>query len=74
MSESKLSPSLASRDLVLHVWPKYGDALSFDAVSVAALLYVQLALPGQFAIAYCANPDLSPTGVSEYPGWTPQQF
>ncbi|KAL1947877.1 hypothetical protein VTO73DRAFT_13601 [Trametes versicolor] len=62
MSESKLSPSLASRDLVLHVWPKYGDALSFDAVSVAALLYVQLALPGQFAIAYCANPDLSPTG------------
>ncbi|EIW60369.1 uncharacterized protein TRAVEDRAFT_145706 [Trametes versicolor FP-101664 SS1] len=62
MSESKLSPSLASRDLVFHVWPKYGDALSFDAVSVAALLYVQLALPGQFAIAYCANPDLSPTG------------
>ncbi|KAI0362076.1 hypothetical protein OH77DRAFT_1416275 [Trametes cingulata] len=62
MSESKLSPSLASRDLVLHIWPKYGDVLSFDASSVAALLYLQLALPGQFSVSYCANPDLSPSG------------
>ncbi|KAH9854212.1 hypothetical protein C2E23DRAFT_820005 [Lenzites betulinus] len=63
MSESKLSPSLAtSRDLVLHIWPKYESVLSFDVTSFAALLYLQLALPGQFSVAYCANPDLSPTG------------
>ncbi|KAI0336518.1 hypothetical protein GY45DRAFT_1315908 [Cubamyces sp. BRFM 1775] len=62
MSESKLSPLLGARDLVLHLWPKHGDLLSFDPSSAAALLYLQLALPGQFAIAYCANPDLSPTG------------
>ncbi|KAI0636991.1 hypothetical protein C8Q77DRAFT_1168735 [Trametes polyzona] len=62
MSESKFSPSLASRDIVLHVWPKHGEVLSLNAPSVAALLYLQLALPGHFAIAYCANPDLSPTG------------
>ncbi|KAI0374872.1 hypothetical protein BV20DRAFT_1048881 [Pilatotrama ljubarskyi] len=62
MNESKLSPSLASRDVVLHVWPKHADVLSFDAGSVAALLCLQLALPGQFSLSYCANPDLSPSG------------
>ncbi|KAI0780958.1 hypothetical protein BD413DRAFT_463285 [Trametes elegans] len=62
MSESKLSPLLGSRELVLHVWPKRDDLLSFDAASTAALVYLQLTLPGQFAVAYCANPDLSPSG------------
>ncbi|KAI0831287.1 hypothetical protein BC628DRAFT_1353082 [Trametes gibbosa] len=62
MSESKLSPSLASRELVLHVWPKHDSVLSFDAASISALLYLQLALPSHFSLSYCANPDLSPTG------------
>ncbi|KAL7283375.1 hypothetical protein ACG7TL_002805 [Trametes sanguinea] len=62
MSESKLSPLLGSRDIVLHLWPKHKDLLSFDPASVAALLYLQLALPGHFSVAYCANPDLSPSG------------
>ncbi|KAI0670402.1 hypothetical protein C8Q78DRAFT_1036004 [Trametes maxima] len=62
MSESKLSPSPASHSLVLHLWPKHDDLLSFDPSSVAALLYLQLTLPGQFAVVYCANPDLSPSG------------
>ncbi|KAI8998652.1 hypothetical protein BD414DRAFT_552266 [Trametes punicea] len=62
MSESKLSPLLGTRDLVLHIWPKHQNLLSFDPSSVAALLYLQLVLPGHFAIAYCANPDLSPSG------------
>ncbi|KAI0647032.1 hypothetical protein C8Q79DRAFT_1009181 [Trametes meyenii] len=64
MSESKLSPSLglASHSFVLHLWPRHDDLLSFDPSSVAALLYLQLTLPGQFALAYCANPDLSPSG------------
>ncbi|KAJ3007135.1 hypothetical protein NUW54_g3664 [Trametes sanguinea] len=63
MSESKLSPLLGSRDIVLHIWPKHRDLLSFDPASVAALLYLQLALPGHFSVAYCANPDLSPSGT-----------
>ncbi|CDO68301.1 hypothetical protein BN946_scf184799.g28 [Trametes cinnabarina] len=62
MSESKLSPRLVSPDIVLHVWPRYKDVLSLDPSSVAALLLLQLALPGHFSVAYCANPDLSPSG------------
>ncbi|KAH9854213.1 Tom37 C-terminal domain-containing protein [Lenzites betulinus] len=62
MSGSKLSPSITSRDLVLHIWPKYDSVLSFDVASSAVLLYLQLALPGQFSVAYSANPKLPPAG------------
>ncbi|KAI1795895.1 hypothetical protein LXA43DRAFT_989964 [Ganoderma leucocontextum] len=59
MSESKLS---GPRNITLHIWPRHGDSLAFDVSSVAVLLCLQLAIPGQFSISDCANPDLSPTG------------
>lgn len=60
MSDSKPS---APRNITLHIWPKLGDSLAFDVSSVAALLCLQLAIPAQFSISYCANPDSSPTGT-----------
>ncbi|RPD66117.1 hypothetical protein L226DRAFT_609019 [Lentinus tigrinus ALCF2SS1-7] len=62
MSKANLSPLLGHRTVNLHIWPSHGHLLSFDASSVAALLYLQLTIPGQFSISYCANPDLSPSG------------
>ncbi|KAI0721109.1 hypothetical protein C8T65DRAFT_632228 [Cerioporus squamosus] len=62
MSEANLSPLLGHRTVSLHIWPRHGDLLSFDASSVAALIHLQLTIPGQFSISYCANPDLSPSG------------
>ena len=62
MSESKPSPSPGHRPVNLHVWPNHGDLLSFDVASIAALLFLQLTIPGQFSLSYCANPDLSPSG------------
>ncbi|PIL23981.1 hypothetical protein GSI_13732 [Ganoderma sinense ZZ0214-1] len=59
MSESKPS---GPRNITLHIWPKLADSLAFDVASVAALFCLQLAIPGQFAISYCANPDSSPSG------------
>ncbi|KAI0807328.1 hypothetical protein C8Q74DRAFT_1377524 [Fomes fomentarius] len=59
MSESKL---LGHRTVNLHVWPGHAELLSFDVASVVAILFLQLTVPGQFSLSYCANPDLSPSG------------
>ncbi|KAM5535176.1 hypothetical protein V8D89_011112 [Ganoderma adspersum] len=59
MSEWKPS---GPRNITLHVWPKLGDSLAFDVSSVAALLCLQLAIPAQFSLSSCANPDSSPSG------------
>ncbi|OSX65136.1 hypothetical protein POSPLADRAFT_1116715, partial [Postia placenta MAD-698-R-SB12] len=50
----------------LHIWPAHGQALSLDPASAAALLYLQLAIPGRFSVAHCANPDVSPSGQLPY--------
>ncbi|KAL6300141.1 hypothetical protein BKA93DRAFT_803087 [Sparassis latifolia] len=54
--------SHTASQVVLHIWPSQDSALSFDPSCVAALLYLQLAIPGLFALQYCTNPDLSPSG------------
>jgi sorting and assembly machinery component 37 len=46
----------------LHIWPKTDSSLSLDPSCVAALLFLQIYVPGQFEVEYSANPDLSPTG------------
>lgn len=61
--QSTLSPLLGSRNITLHIWPPYDDLLSPDVSSVAALLYLQLTIPGHFSVAHCTNPDLSPSGT-----------
>lgn len=47
----------------LHVWPGKWDLPTIDAQCLAAVLYLQLAVPGRFEIVECANPDLSPLGL-----------
>ena len=56
--------TLPSSGIVLHVWPGQWALPSFDPQCLAALLYLQLAIPGQFHAVECSYPDLSPTGKS----------
>ncbi|GJE90718.1 glutathione S-transferase family protein [Phanerochaete sordida] len=51
---------------VLHIWPKTEQNLSLDPTCVAALLYLQLAIPNLFELDYTTNPDLSPSGQLPY--------
>ncbi|TFK55127.1 hypothetical protein OE88DRAFT_1674733 [Heliocybe sulcata] len=48
--------------LVLHVWPGRWGLISIDPQCIAAALYLQLTVPGEFSIAECTNPDISPSG------------
>ncbi|KAH9952049.1 hypothetical protein B0H21DRAFT_715514 [Amylocystis lapponica] len=52
----------STTQVVLHIWPRQSPALSFDPQCVSALFYLQYSIPGRFSLAYCANPDLSPSG------------
>ncbi|EMD38057.1 hypothetical protein CERSUDRAFT_93577 [Gelatoporia subvermispora B] len=61
---SQINPG--SSHLVLHIWPPHVSALSFDPLCTAALLYLQLSIPGRFTVAHCANPDASPSGQLPY--------
>lgn len=47
---------------VLHVYPGKWDLPSIDPASLAAVLYLQLAIPHRFSVIECANPDESPSG------------
>ncbi|KAI0688249.1 hypothetical protein BC835DRAFT_1408124 [Cytidiella melzeri] len=61
-----MSPTSEKSRPTLHIWPRTDSALSLDPSCVAALLYLQLHLPDQYQVEYCANPDLSPTGQLPY--------
>ena len=57
---------LPSPELVLHVYPGQWDLPSFDPLCAAALLYLQLAIPGKFIVRTCPEPDSSPTGMRAF--------
>ncbi|KXN92218.1 hypothetical protein AN958_08671 [Leucoagaricus sp. SymC.cos] len=57
MAEPNTSPAF-----ILYVWPGQWDLPSVDPLCLAAVLYLQLALPGEFSISECNNPDISPSG------------
>ncbi|KAL1741320.1 hypothetical protein HDZ31DRAFT_45690 [Schizophyllum fasciatum] len=46
----------------LYVWPGEWGLPSMDPACLAAILYLQLAVPGRYIVSHCLNPDLSPTG------------
>ncbi|KAH6918354.1 hypothetical protein BKA70DRAFT_1366611 [Coprinopsis sp. MPI-PUGE-AT-0042] len=48
--------------VLLYVWPGLWDLPSFDPYCLAAVLYLQLAIPGKFAVVPCTDVDLSPSG------------
>ncbi|KDR73498.1 hypothetical protein GALMADRAFT_251207 [Galerina marginata CBS 339.88] len=53
---------LPSSGIVLHIWPGQWGLPSFDPLCLAAVLYLQLAIPGKFSVKQCSIPDSSPTG------------
>ncbi|KAF8609984.1 hypothetical protein BDV93DRAFT_482949 [Ceratobasidium sp. AG-I] len=61
MSETAEQAS-TSPTLFLHVWPSQWNIPSFDPQCSAALMYMQLAFPGRYAIIECSDPDQSPSG------------
>ncbi|KAH7929710.1 hypothetical protein BV22DRAFT_1029111 [Leucogyrophana mollusca] len=46
----------------LHIWPSKWNLPSFDPTCLAAVLYLQLTIPGKFKVVECADPDLSSNG------------
>ncbi|KAG6376497.1 hypothetical protein JVT61DRAFT_2490 [Boletus reticuloceps] len=47
---------------VLHIWPSKWNLQSLDPTCLAAVMYLQLTIPGKFKVAPCTNPDKSPNG------------
>ncbi|EIN07269.1 hypothetical protein PUNSTDRAFT_104876 [Punctularia strigosozonata HHB-11173 SS5] len=52
--------------LILHIWPGAWGLSSLHPTCLAAVLYLQLAVPGRFTVAESTNPDASPSGVFPY--------
>ncbi|KAA1469451.1 hypothetical protein DENSPDRAFT_864175 [Dentipellis sp. KUC8613] len=50
----------------LYIWPAKWDLPSLEPASLAAVLYLQLSIPGHFAVVETANPDSSPSGQLPY--------
>lgn len=57
-----MSQDTPSKKLALYVWPGQWGLPSFDPFCLATVLYLQLAIPEQFTVTECANPDVSPNG------------
>ncbi|KAF9526998.1 hypothetical protein CPB83DRAFT_908009 [Crepidotus variabilis] len=57
---------LPAEGIVLHIWSGLWDLSSFEPHSMAAVLYLQLAIPGKFRVAETSNPDTSPSGQLPY--------
>ncbi|KAF8557308.1 hypothetical protein OG21DRAFT_1457811 [Imleria badia] len=47
---------------ILHIWPSKWNLQSLDPTCLAAVMYLQLTIPGKFKVAPCTNPDKSPNG------------
>jgi sorting and assembly machinery component 37 len=47
---------------ILYIWPSKWDLQSLDPTCLAAVMYLQLTIPGKFKVAPCTNPDKSPNG------------
>lgn len=58
--------SMSDSELVLHVWPSGWELPSINAECLAVIIYAQLAIPGEFVVEECTDPDLSPNGAQRY--------
>ena len=63
---SYMDDKVPSHGLVLYIWPGQWDLPSFEPLCLAAVLYLQLAIPNKFRVVETANPDSSPTGMHHY--------
>ena len=57
-----MEDNVLSDRLVLYIWPGQWDLQSFEPLCLAAVLFLQLAIPNKFTVVETANPDSSPSG------------
>ena len=50
-------------NVVLHIWPGAFGMASIEPTCLAAVLYLQLVIPGNFTVEESTTPDYSPNGV-----------
>jgi sorting and assembly machinery component 37 len=55
-------PVAADPGIILHVWPGAWNLPSVEPSCLAAVLYLQHTIPGNFNIVESGNPDVAPTG------------
>jgi len=58
-----MNDKVPSHGLVLYIWPGQWDLPSSEPLCLAAVLYLQLAIPNKFRLVETANPDSSPSGM-----------
>jgi len=66
MSAASASTSDATTlagNVVLHIWPGDFGLASIEPTCLAAVLYLQLAIPGKFTVEESTTPDYSPNGT-----------
>lgn len=56
------SVPMSDAPYILHIWPSKWNLQSLDPTCLAAVMYLQLTIPGKFKVAPCTNPDKSPNG------------
>ncbi|KAK0210868.1 hypothetical protein DFS33DRAFT_1270796 [Desarmillaria ectypa] len=54
---------MTDSEIVLYIWPGQWGLHSFEPMCLAAVIFLQLSIPGKFSVVECTNPELSPTGT-----------
>ena len=62
-SASTSDATILAGNVVLHIWPGDFDLASIEPMCLAAVLYLQLVIPGKFTVEETTIPDHSPNGT-----------
>ena len=62
-SASTSEAKTPAANVVLHIWPGAFDLASIEPTCLAAVLYLQIAIPGRFTLEESTTPDYSPNGT-----------
>lgn len=62
-SASTSDATTPAGNVVLHIWPSAFGLASIEPTCLAAVLYLQLVIPGKFSVEESTTPDYSPNGT-----------
>ena len=62
-SASASDAKTTATNVVLHVWPGAFGLASIEPTCLAAVLYLQIAIPDRFTLEESTTPDYSPNGT-----------
>ena len=62
-SASTSDATTLAGNVVLHIWPGDFGLPSIEPTCLAAVLYLQLVIPGKFTVEESTTPDYSPNGT-----------